>query len=373
MIKIPAYKHPKRNSWYCAFWYTDFDGVRRKKKKEGFKTKREALDFERDFLANQTSTADLTFAGLYNIYMADCETRLRGTTVEAKKWVFESKILPTFGSTRIKDITPAMVRRWQNKLMDDKADYSQTYLKTINTQLSAIMNYAVRFYGLSKNPVTLCGPFGKGKADEMLFWTREEFGRFIAEVKKPAARLAFEVLFWTGMREGELLALTLNDVDFINSKISITKSLGKIKGEWVINPPKTPKSNRTISVPRFLLALIKDYADRLYEYDPSDRLFYFSKYLLGDEIKARSEAAGVKTIRVHDLRHSHSSFLINMNVPILLISHRLGHENIETTLRTYSHLYPEKQQEMINQMEQSESENYSEVLSDFESKISDIK
>ena len=127
-----------------------------------------------------------------------------------------------------------MIRRWQNDLLADPAGYSPTYLKTVNNQMSAVMNYAVRFYGLPSNPVVVCGPFGKKTADEMQFWTRDEFRRFIECVKKPAARLAFELLFWTGMRSGELLALTFLDVDFERSRISINKTAAQVKGETVI-------------------------------------------------------------------------------------------------------------------------------------------
>lgn len=269
----------------------------------------------------------------------------------------------------MRDITPTMIRRWQNDLLADPAGYSQTYLKTINNQMSAVMNYAVTYYGLQKNPVPLCGPFGKKKADEMNFWTREEFRLFIAQVKKPAARLAFEMLFWTGMRSGELLALTLNDVDFATSRISITKTAAQVNGETVINPPKTPRSNRTVAVPRFLLALIKDYVDRLDEYEPDEPLFYFTKHYLKHELDKGAAAAGVKRIRVHDLRHSHASLLIEMGYSPLLVSERLGHENIQTTLQTYSHLYPDKQGEVVSRLEDDESENYTALLSDFEKKI----
>ena len=370
---MAAYKNEKRGTWYVSFRYQDWDGIRRQKKKEGFKTRREALDWEREFLASKSGTTAMSFGALCDIYMADCATRLRATTVENKRWLFDSKILPAFRSVAVRDITPTMIRRWQNDLLADPAGYSQTYLKTINNQMSAVMNYAVRFYGLPQNPVPLCGPFGKKKAEEMQFWTRDEFRRFIACVKKPAARLAFELLFWTGMRSGELMALTLADVDFGSSHISITKTAAQVNGETVINPPKTPRSNRTVAVPRFLLALISDYADRLVDYEPQDRLFYFTKHYLKYELDAAASAAGVKRIRVHDLRHSHASLLIEMGYSPLLVSERLGHENIQTTLETYSHLYPDKQGEVVSRLETDESENYSAVLSDFERKIENLQ
>ena len=356
-----------------SFYYKDWDGERRRKKKEGFKTRREALDFERTFIKERAGSPDMTFRSLYDIYIADCATRMRATYVYDKKCLFESKILPTFGKVPICDIDPTMVRRWQNALLEHPAGYAQTYLKSINNQLSAILNFAVRFYRLPFNPVPLCGPFGKKNADEMDFWTREEYGRFIAEVKKPAARLAFELLFWTGMREGELLALTLADVDFARSRISINKSFATLHGDEVINDAKTEKSKRVIAVPRFLLAQIRDYADRLVDYEPTERLFYFTKGYLYHQRDTACERSGVKKIRIHDLRHSHASMLIDMGCSPLLLKERLGHENIQTTLQTYSHLYPNKQGEIVSQLEEGEGENYADVLSEYEKKIENLK
>lgn len=370
---MPVYKNEKRGTWFVSFRYKDWDGTRRQKKKEGFKTRREALEYEREFLKKKGGGTDMSFGSLVELYMEDCATRLRPTTYENKRWLFDSKILPTFRSVPVNEITPTMIRRWQNDLLADPAGYSPTYLKTVNNQMSAVMNYAVRFYGLPSNPVVVCGPFGKKTADEMQFWTRDEFRRFIECVKKPAARLAFELLFWTGMRSGELLALTLLDVDFERSRISINKTAAQVKGETVIQPPKTPRSNRIVSVPRFVLALIRDYADRLVDYEPHERLFYFTKHVLTNEMASGSKAAGVKRIRVHDLRHSHASLLIEMGFSPLLVSERLGHENIQTTLQTYSHLYPDKQEEVSSRLETSEGENYAGVVSEFERKIEDLQ
>ncbi len=369
---MSVYKNEKRGTWFVSFRYTDWDGTRRQKKKEGFRTRREALEYEQEFKRKQGGGTDMSFGSLVELYMADCSTRLRATTVESKQWIFDSKILPTFRSVPVRDITPTMIRRWQNELLTDPSGYSPTYLKTINNQMSAVMNYAIRFYGLPSNPVVVCGPFGKKAAAAMQFWTRDEFHQFIACVKKPAARLAFELLFWTGMRSGELLALTLDDVDFERSRIRINKTLAQVRGETVVNPPKTPKSNRVVSVPRFILALIRDYADRLVDYEPQDRLFYFTKHFLHYELAAGCKASGVKRIRVHDLRHSHASLLVEMGFSPLLISERLGHENIQTTLQTYSHLYPDKQEEVSSRLESDEGEKYSGVLSEFEKKIEDM-
>ena len=369
---MSVYKNKKTGKWFTIFRYTDWSGERKQKKKEGFSTKREALEYEREALKKESGGTDMTFGSLYELYMEDCSTRLRATTVDNKRSLYQSKILPTFKNIPVRDITPTMIRRWQNSLMNSPEHYSQTYLKSINNQMSAIMNYAIRYYGLAQNPVVVCGPFGKKTASEMQFWTRDEFRQFISCVKKPAARLAFEILFWTGMREGELLALTLNDVDFDKATISITKTVAQLNGKTVTNPPKTPKSNRAVTVPKFLLDLIKDYADRLYDYEPDEPLFYFTKHYLWHEMQRACDASGVKPIRIHDLRHSHASMLIEMGFSALLVSERLGHGNIQTTLQTYSHLYPDKQEEVSSRLENEEGKNYTGNILDFESEDEDF-
>ena len=341
-----------RKTWYCKVRYTDWTGTVRQHKKRGFQKKSDAMQYERDFLAKQSGSCEMSFGALVELYMTDCKSRLRQTTFEGKSNIINTKILPFFSKLPLNSISAADIRKWQNSLLDDPAGYSPTYLKTINNQLSAIFNYAVKYYGLAKNPAAVAGSIGKKNATKMEFWTQEEFQRFAEAVSdKPTSYAMFNVLFWTGMREGELLALTLNDFHFDTKTVSITKSYARLNGQDIINPPKTPKSNREITVPDFLLEIIKDYASRLVDYEPSDRLFYCSKHHLNTEMERGCAVSGVKKIRVHDIRHSHASLLIELGFTPLLISERLGHENIETTLQTYSHLYPDKHGEVSSRLD----------------------
>lgn len=214
---------------------------------------------------------------------------------------------------------------------------------TINNQLSAVFNYAVKYYDLKGNPCAKAGSMGKSKAEEMNFWTKEEFMQFIDSVMdKRQSYMAFMLLYWTGMRLGEVLALTPADIDFEKRTISITKSYQRLGKQDVITPPKTRKSKRIITIPEFLIADLQDYLSSLYEVKDTDRLLPVTKYYLEHEMKRGIKVSGVKKIRVHDLRHSHASLLVEMGFSPLEIANRLGHEKIETTLNTYSHLYPNK-------------------------------
>ena len=347
---MKAEKDKKTGKWLIQYRYTDWQGKRRKSTKRGFATKREAEEWLRNFLITQKADFDMKFEDFWKMYCADMETRLREHTMRTKKYIVELKILPYFGNKRVNDITAADIRQWQNELI--KMGYSPTYLKTINNQLSAIFNYAVRYYDLKSNPCAKAGSMGKSKAEEMDFWTGEEFRKFIDSVmNKRLSYMAFMTLYWTGMRMGELLALNPKDVDLEKRTISITKSYQRLGKKDVITPPKTPKSKRVITIPEFLAADIKDYMDSLYELQENDRLFPITKYYLEHEMQRGIKESGVKRIRVHDLRHSHASMLIELGFSPLEIANRLGHEKVKTTLNTYAHLYPNKQTKLAERLD----------------------
>lgn len=199
---MKAEKDKKTGKWLIQYRYTDWQGKRRKSTKRGFATKREAEEWLRNFLIKQKADFDMKFEDFWKMYYADIETRLREHTMRTKKYIVELKILPYFGNKRVNDITAADIRQWQNELI--KMGYSPTYLKTINNQLSAIFNYAVRYYDLKSNPCAKAGSMGKSKAEEMDFWIGEEFRKFIDSVmNKRLSYMAFMTLYWTGMRLGD--------------------------------------------------------------------------------------------------------------------------------------------------------------------------
>ena len=238
------------------------------------------------------------------------------------------------------------------KLTDSKGKpYSTTYLKTIHNQMSAIFNHAVRYYGLSSNPAAKAGSMGEKEAEEMDFWTKEEFLKVIdAMMDSPIHYYAYEMLYWCGIREGELFALTPADFDFENRTVSINKSYQRIKGQDVITTPKTKKSIRVIQMPQFLADEIQDYIGMLYGAESDTRIFQMSKHSLKRAMEKACKATGVKVIRVHDLRHSHVSLLIDMGFSALAIAERVGHESIDITYR-YAHLFPTRQTEMADKLD----------------------
>ena len=349
---MPAYKDEKTGKWFAKFYYTNWQGIKKQKWKRGFATKKEALGFERDFLEKQSANPDMTFQNLYEIYMEDMAARLKQSTLLTKKTVLQTHILPFFGSKPINEIKASDVRRWQAKLMGSPNNYSQTYLKKINTELNSIINYAKRFYDLNTNPCGKAGTIGKAKAEEMDYWTYDEYIAFREGVKdKPLSYICFEVLYWTGMREGELLALSPADIDLDNKIISINRTYQRIGGKDVFTSPKTRKSKRKIPIPDFLCQELSDYIQSRYMLDADERLFPITKSYLSHEMIRGCKNTGVKKIRIHDIRHSHASLLINQGCDALMLADRLGHEKVSTTLNTYSHLFPHKQQELVHSLE----------------------
>ena len=348
---MPVYQDQKTKTWYVKCYYTDYTGTKRQRKKRGFKLQREAKEWERNFLETQQADLTITFENFVKVYNEDMKHRIREHTFIQKQYLIDKKLLPFFGKLPVSQITPAHVRKWQNELMayrdENGKPYSETYLRTINNQLAAILNYAVKYYDLKENPCRKAGCIGKSHADEMQFWTVDEFRQFLDNISdKPQSRAGFLVLYYAGLRIGELLALEYCDIDFKNCRLTVNKSYQRLGNKDVITPPKTPRSIRTISIPEFLRDELKSYTERLYGLHKHDRIFPYTKHFFEHEMKRGTKDDTPKRIRLHDLRHSHASLLIELGFSPLAIADRLGHEKVETTLNTYSHLFPHKRDEV---------------------------
>ena len=351
---MPAYKNKENGSWYVVTQYTDWTGERKPKCKRGFATRREALEWEQKFQQQNAGDLDMSFEAFCEIYTNDLKARLKESTWQTKENIIKTKLLPYFGKRKINEITTKDVIAWQNELLayrdEKRKPYSQTYLKTLHNQLSAIFNHAVRYYNLRDNPCKKAGSMGKKKNREMMFWTKEQYLKF-AEVMmdKPLSFYAFEMLYWCGIREGELLALTPADFDFEKCTVTINKSYQRLNGQDLITTPKTEKSNRVITMPQFLAEEIQDYLKMLYGIGADDRMFTVTKSYLHREMDRGSKEAGVPRIRIHDIRHSAVSLLIDMGFSATAIADRVGHESIDITYN-YAHLFPSKQAEMADKL-----------------------
>ena len=352
---MSIHKDNATGKWRVVYRYTDWTGETHQSSKRGFPTKREAQMWERELLLKKEAKLDMTFESFYEIYVEDMQNRIRDNTWGTKTNIARTKILPYFGKRKIGEIEPRDIIAWQNELFairqPNGKPYSASYLQKIHSQLSAIFNHAVNFYHLPSNPAQKAGNMGKEEHREMLFWTKEEYLKFAdVMMDKPVSYYAFEILYWCGLRMGELLALTPADFNFETHTLRINKSYQRLHREDVITPPKTLKSNRTIKMSQFLCDEMQDYLKMLYEPKEDERIFTISKSYLHHEMNRGSKVSGVKRIRVHDLRHSHVSLLINMGFTVLAIADRMGHESIDITYR-YAHLFPSEQTQMAEQLD----------------------
>ena len=244
---MPAYKDNVTGKWFAKFYCKNWRGENRQIKKRGFDTKREALEYERHYKIREEENLDMTFGDFFKLYSSDMEVRLKHNTWLSKEHVVRTKILPFFKDMKMNEISPSDIVKWQNEMIafryENGKGYSETYRKTMYNQLSCIFNHACRFYGLKVNPARLAGNMGKEETKEMLFWTKDEYQKFSeAIMENEVAFYAFEMLYWTGIRCGELLALTMADFDETACTVRINKSYQRLQGKDFITTPKTKKT-----------------------------------------------------------------------------------------------------------------------------------
>ena len=362
---MSVYKDEKTGKWYALAWYHDWKGEGRQKCKRGFETKKEAQDWERSYVQQNAAGIDMTFDAFCGLYEKDRRPRLKESTWLTKENIIKNRLIPTFGKMMMSEIETRHVIAWQNELLayrdEFKKPYSATYLKTVHNQLVAILNHAVRHYGLKSNPASKVGYIGSKEREEMNFWTKEEYMKFAeAIIDKPMSYYAFEMLYWCGIREGELLALTPADFNFTKKTVRINKTYQRIHGQDLITSPKTRKSVRTVEMPDFLCDEMQDYIKSLYKVQKNDRIFPITKSYLQHEMRRGSKEAGVKRIRIHDLRHSHISLLIDMGFSAVAIADRVGHESIDITFR-YAHMFPSRQVDMAQRLNNERMEGQRNV------------
>lgn len=345
---MPTYKDKKTGKWYCKFYYTDYTGEKKQKLKRGFKLQREAKEWERNFLEHMQGTPDMTFQTLYDHYMEDITYRLRSSTVSNKESRFRSAILPYFKEKPINQITAADIRKWQNEQI--AKGYSQNYLKIIDADLVTILNFAVNYYNLPVNPCNKVKSMGKIERS-MNFWTLNQYKAVVSVADHPTFKMMLQMLFYSGVRIGELLALTIKDCDFENNTINIDKTLYHANRKRIATPPKTENSVRVVSMPAAIMDDLKAYIDRIYKPQDDDRIFTITSVTFRRNLEKYAKIAGVPAIRAHDLRHSHVSLLIELGFSPHLIADRIG-DTVQMVNNTYGHLYPNKQNEVAKRLEE---------------------
>jgi integrase len=201
-FKMSAYKDKTQGTWYVSFRYIDWTGKKIQKLKRGFKTKKEALNYEKEFIRKTAADMKMEMNSFIQVYFEDKKNELKENSIRNKQHMLNKHIVPYFGTRKMNEITPAEIIQWQNTIQEK--GYSKTYERMIQNQLNALFNHAQKIYNLKENPCKKVKKMGKSDANKLEFWTKAEYDRFIAGIEPGSEDyLIFEILFWTGIREGD--------------------------------------------------------------------------------------------------------------------------------------------------------------------------
>ena len=199
---MSAYKDKTQGTWYVSFRYIDWTGKKTQKLKRGFKTKKEALNYEKEFIRKTAADIKMEMNSFIQVYFEDKKNELKENSIRNKQHMMNKHIVPYFGTRKMNEITPAEIIQWQNTIQEK--GYSRTYERMIQNQLNALFNHAQKIYNLKENPCKKVKKMGKSDANKLEFWTKAEYDRFIAGIEPGSEDyLIFEILFWTGIREGD--------------------------------------------------------------------------------------------------------------------------------------------------------------------------
>lgn len=203
-----VFKNPKTDKWEVRCYYKTYKGERKQKTKRGFRTKSEALDWERHFKLQDHQDLDMTIEDFFELYKRDVSHKVRPNTWEEKEYIILTKILPYLGKRKINELKVTDIFEWQREIQSlttqNGKSFSKSYLGTIHNQLSAMFNHAVRYYGLKWNVASKAGNMGSARDRNVDFWTQKEYQKFIEQVAdKPQSFYGFEILYWCGLRIGD--------------------------------------------------------------------------------------------------------------------------------------------------------------------------
>lgn len=258
-----AYKEKDTKKWTAQWFEMNAKGEKKKRRKRGFETKRDALEYERQKKLNSVRSMDMKLGEFMEVYFEDKKNELKDHTMKNKRYMMEQHIIPYFGGQMMSEITASQIIQWQNEMQTK--GFSEAYLRMIQNQLTSLFTHASRIYDLHLNPCKKVKRMGNSDSRSLNFWTTGEYQKFIQTMEQGSRYyLIFEMLFWTGCRIGELLALTKEDINFDSNQISITKTCYRTNRQDVITEPKTKQSVRVVEIPEFLKQEIKDFIDGHY-------------------------------------------------------------------------------------------------------------
>lgn len=349
---MAVYKDKERGTWYFTARVKQLDGNTKQVKRRGFKTKKEATIAEAKAITSEPQAADMLFKDLAEKYIEWYAARRKQSSTNKITSVLRIHLIPKFGEMKLADIRPSHVTNFQTDLI---GKYSGNHAKRICTTLTSTFSFGVRNEYTKDNPSRMVGTGEIQLSKRIDYWALDEFKKFIKHVDDFTYYTLFMTLYYSGMRKGELLALTWKDIDFENNKIDINKT----EYQRQITTPKTAASTRKIVMPEHTMSLLdKLKKDTAVTVPLKSHHVVFGEVTtsiatstLDDNYNHYVKLSKVNRIRLHDFRHSHASYLINRGAIISVVAKRLGHSDVATTLNTYNHLYPSTEDDIVSLME----------------------
>lgn len=380
---MPVYQD--NNGWYFVVQWTD-NFKEKHRHKERCTSKKEAQFREAEYRIklnqlNGISSTSITISELADHFFNEQKQKVQATSFSDTLGTFNHHIRPVFGHIVAKNITPDMYIRFKKEMLEKGLSHST--LQRTHIYFGAILQFGVKFYGIEKNIVRLVGGYSKPKTydeekeEKINFWDEEEWNQFASVIKDFNHFVLFNTLYYTGMRRGECLALTWNHIDFNNNVIKVRRSVNfkvlddndKDGANYHFSNTKTKTSKRDIAMTNHLSHILKMYKDQsmnIVGYSDDRFVFGFERPYSPSSVdrwkNTYCKLSNVKQIRIHDFRHSHASWLINHSEnsgsTMLLISQRLGHADINETLKTYTHLLPKQHDKLIELLNKTNSPVY---------------
>lgn len=356
-------------SWYFYTWVTDqLTGTKKKYKSKKFATKSEAVKAEMEFkLAvdkKEVNITDMTFKDLYESFYSYKQDKVKTTTLRSYR--HRVPYMKMLDKIKIRDFNVKHYQEWRAFIA--KQPLAVKTKNGYHKFFKELLNYGTKWFDFNFTSIyNKMEKFEDPNAapKEMQFYTFEEFKQFMSVEQELRYRCIFQILYYCGLRRGELRGLTWDNIDFDRKELSVVKNVVNEdgdKGFWHITTPKTRTSTRTIPLPDCLVNDLRTYKEECKKHQYGWNIRYF---VAGDvnpihldvlrrRKKLNAELSGVKEIRIHDFRHSCASILINNGANIMIVARYLGHAKIDETLNTYAHLFKSSMNDVVDMMNKLE-------------------
>ncbi|MGN7938540.1 tyrosine-type recombinase/integrase [Metabacillus sp. 22489] len=338
-------------------------GKRKQTTKRGFETKKEAERYANE-IENQVNKGTYIVDSkmslseyLYQWLELSAKRKVRDTTYANYKRAIDFRIIPVLGKINLSDLTVAQCDKYINHLIDE--ELSERYIEYIYTVLNGALEKAVDWELIIRNPLKKV-EIPRGRRRKYVTWTREELNKFLhyAQFGDITYYIAFLIDAYTGLRRGELLGLQWSDIDLNEARINVERSLIYDDKGFRFGPLKTESSQRSIKIDEVLVSELKKYRKQQLEFKLSLGNSYHDQNLVfarldGNPIYPRQlttvfnriiKQAEVPKIRIHDIRHTHATLMLEAGASLKDVQERLGHSSIKMTGDIYAHVTPKMQE-----------------------------